>query len=105
MKTSRTLTLIAALAATVAWAKVPKDLPEMPCAEKGAEAHQKCSAECFKVDPNKKDQVPTKAEVKCMEGCGKKGTTISAKCEAEALKKAEAGVKKTKNQAEKEVEY
>lgn len=105
MKTSQTLALIATLAASVALAKVPKSIPEIPCADKAASSNEECSAKCFKVDPNKKDQVPSKQEMKCMENCGKKAQAINSKCEAEAQKKAEAGQKKEKEHAEKVVEY
>jgi hypothetical protein len=104
MKTPKTLLLVALFAATAALAgRVPKDLPKTPCADKGTEVQQECSASCFKVDPNKKDQTPTKAEMKCMEGCNKKGAAVTVKCEADAAAKADTS-KKERDPA-KEVEY
>lgn len=104
MKTSRTLTLLAMFAATAAFAgRVPKEMPKTPCADKGTEVQQECSAKCFKVDPNKKDQTPTKAEMKCMEGCNKKGAAVNVKCEADLAAKADK--EKKQRDPPKEVEY
>jgi hypothetical protein len=98
MKTTRILALLATLAASVALAKVPKGgIPPDPCTDKAADGQAACSAKCFKVEPNKKDQTPNKQEMKCMEGCSKKAAVDKTKCSAEEAKKTEG--KKEKDHA------
>ena len=92
MNCSRTLALCAFFATATAWAREKdQDLGTIhdPCIEKGNDAQDQCAKECFKVDPNQKDQKPEKKEMKCMQGCAKKSADAMKKCrDAEAAKKA-----------------
>lgn len=106
MKIFPTLAAVATLGASVALARPPpKGGPDSNCTDKADSVQAECSAACFKVDPNKKDQVPTKQESKCMEGCSKKTSATFNKCQAEVQRKADAAKKKGRPVTDTVVEY
>jgi hypothetical protein len=102
MNFTRTLALCAFFASAAAMAGHKEDnaVLDDPCVAKGNEAQDKCSKECFKVDPNQKDQKADKKQLKCMQGCGGRSAQAIEKCREAAAAKKAGPQKKTYNSAE-----
>lgn len=100
MNLRRPLALAVALAASLAFAAPKKEDPDRVCADRAADAQEKCQVKCFKVDPNKKDQVPDDQQKACLAGCPKRTAKVVEACKQEQAKAdAEAHKKDTKDHA------
>jgi hypothetical protein len=102
MNLTRALALCAFFASAAAMAGHKEDMQTLndPCIAKGTEAEDKCSKECFKVDPNQKGQKPDKKQLACMKGCGAKSAKAIESCRAAAAAKKAGYQKKQYNSAE-----
>ena len=72
------------LVCTLAWAGLPSSTTPDPCGQKAADYTEACSAQCFKADPNKKDQSASKGEQACMKRCMEKASKVSERCRKDA---------------------